>query len=133
MNNKKEGIISFDDYIIKEIHYRLNPQFHSNDPVEIKMNIEHGHIIQDDQMRIQIQLILFENAEANNDPFEMKVVMEGIFSKANENTDLEAFVPNGLAILFPYIRAIVSTYTASANIPPLILPTININSIINDK
>ena len=37
---------------------------------------------------------------------------------------------NAIAILYPYIRSIVSVYTSSINVPPLILPVINVNALI---
>lgn len=36
------------------------------------------------------------------------------------------FYPNSLAILFPYIRAFVSTLSLQANSSPMILPTVNL-------
>lgn len=36
------------------------------------------------------------------------------------------FYPNSIAIIFPYVRAMVSTLTLQANIQPIILPTINL-------
>lgn len=38
----------------------------------------------------------------------------------------EYFYPNSLAIIFPYIRAFVSTLTLQANIQPVVLPTVNL-------
>ena len=38
-----------------------------------------------------------------------------------------------VAILYPYARALVSTYTSNANIAPLILPTINVNQFLKNK
>ena len=39
------------------------------------------------------------------------------------------FYSNSIAILFPYIRAFVSTVTLQANIPPMIIPTMNLSSL----
>lgn len=39
------------------------------------------------------------------------------------------FYRNCIAILFPYVRAFVSTLTLQANIPPVILPTYNLSSL----
>jgi len=39
------------------------------------------------------------------------------------------FYRNSIAIIFPYIRAFVSTVTLQANIPPIILPTMNLSSL----
>lgn len=36
------------------------------------------------------------------------------------------FYPNSLAIVFPYVRAFVSTLSLQANIPPIVLPTLNL-------
>lgn len=34
-----------------------------------------------------------------------------------------------MAILFPYIRAFVSTVTLQANVMPILLPTVNLSSL----
>lgn len=39
------------------------------------------------------------------------------------------FYRNSIAILFPYIRAFISTVTTQANIRPIILPTMNLSSL----
>lgn len=36
------------------------------------------------------------------------------------------FYPNSIAIVFPYIRAFVSTLSLQANVQPIILPTMNL-------
>lgn len=44
----------------------------------------------------------------------------------------EYFYPNCLAIVFPYIRAFISTISLQANVNPIILPTINLMGITED-
>lgn len=39
------------------------------------------------------------------------------------------FYSNSIAILFPYVRAFVSTLTLQANIKPILLPTLNLSSL----
>jgi preprotein translocase subunit SecB len=39
------------------------------------------------------------------------------------------FYANSIAILFPYLRAFITTLTAVANIKPLILPTLNLSAL----
>lgn len=41
------------------------------------------------------------------------------------------FYSNSIAIIFPYIRAFVSTITLQANIAPIVLPTLNISALEN--
>lgn len=44
----------------------------------------------------------------------------------------EYFYPNSLAIVFPYIRAFVSTMTLQANVQPVVLPTINLMGLTEE-
>ncbi len=39
------------------------------------------------------------------------------------------FYANSIAILFPYVRAFISTLSLQANFPPMILPTLNLSSL----
>jgi Preprotein translocase subunit SecB len=39
------------------------------------------------------------------------------------------FYANSIAIIFPYVRAFVSTVTLQANILPIVLPTMNLSSL----
>ncbi|MDD4698438.1 MAG: protein-export chaperone SecB [Fermentimonas sp.] len=41
----------------------------------------------------------------------------------------EYFYGNSIAILFPYIRAFISTVTLQANLGPFVLPTMNLSSL----
>lgn len=47
-------------------------------------------------------------------------------SKLSLNDIPDYFYPNSLAIIFPYIRAFVSTVSLQANVKPVVLPTINL-------
>lgn len=42
------------------------------------------------------------------------------------------FYPNSLAILFPYVRAFVSTISLQANVHPIVLPTINLMGLTEE-
>jgi preprotein translocase subunit SecB len=39
------------------------------------------------------------------------------------------FYVNSIAIIFPYMRAFVSTVTLQSNIPPIVLPTMNLTDL----
>lgn len=59
----------------------------------------------------------------------IKVSCEASFSFGN-NVSIEDipdyFYPNSLAIVFPYVRAFVSTISLQANVQPVVLPTVNL-------
>ena len=126
-----EGKISFDEYRVLEINYKLNTGFSINEPLDIAFKLGHDYQINKNNMTVQLGVRIFDDAEKNDYPFEMKVDIEGLFSFEG-HVDGEKFLPNALAILYPYVRAIISSYTSLANIPPLTLPTININKYLED-
>ena len=55
------------------------------------------------------------------------------FENVHDLSDIpDYFYPNSIAILFPYIRAFVSTMSLQANIQPILLPTVNLIGLTND-
>lgn len=42
------------------------------------------------------------------------------------------FYPNSLAIVFPYVRAFVSTVSLQANVQPVVLPTVNLMGLTEE-
>ncbi len=75
-----------------------------------------------------------------NLPFIASVEMEGRFELNNIDNPEEVMRINATAILFPYLRSALTQLTATANIRPVILPTINLaqtfescNKPISDK
>jgi hypothetical protein len=58
---------------------------------------------------------------------------EFVFSEQIELCNIPSFFyPNSIAIIFPYIRAFISTLSLQANTNPIILPTMNLTSLQED-
>lgn len=79
---------------------------------------------------LKLIFIAFDGNE-RDDPF-VKISCIGTFSFENIETIADIppfFYRNAIAILFPYIRAFVSSLTAQANITPMILPTYNLGEL----
>lgn len=74
------------------------------------------------------------NNDQNDSPF-VSVRCVGFFNFDNvsEITDIpDFFYRNAIAILFPYVRAYVSLITSQANLPGIILPTLNLSHLEED-
>ena len=82
------------------------------------------------KMEIMLKLNVFKGQEES--PFNMEVEVSGFFELEGED-NIARYEANAIAIMYPYLRAIVSTYTASANIAPVILPAINVNAMLKRK
>ncbi|WP_167955592.1 protein-export chaperone SecB [Anaerosporobacter faecicola] len=132
MKSQDKGIISFNSYEVRKIEFKTNDKF---DDSEVTMDVEMGadvHVHENNrEMIVDLELLIFKESEKNNYPFEMNVIIRGYFKMDCESEDsIEKYDANAVAILFPYARALVSTYTANANVAPLILPTVNVNEFI---
>ena len=128
--DKYKSKLIFNKYIIKEIEFKYHEEFKEK-PIDILFDIDkETKYIANKNMIVDLDVRIFEDNEKY--PFYMKVVLRGFFTIEN-NEDNINFEPNAIAILYPYIRLIVSTYTANANIMPLTLPVINVNKLLKDK
>lgn len=126
MENLKSSLI-FERYVVNRITFKRNENYNLEQKTNIQFSIAKNVKKIENRMEITLNTKVFENAEKNNYPFEMEVEITGYFAIENENNI--NFEPNAIAILYPYIRAIVSTYTANANVNSLILPPINVNNL----
>ena len=129
MENIKSMLI-FERYIVNRVEFIRNENHDSGQKTKIQFSIYKDVKKTDNKMKVTLDTKIFENAQENNYPFEMNIQITGYFSIENESK--LNFEPNAIAILYPYIRAIVSTYTANANVNALILPPINVNKFIQD-
>ncbi len=98
--------------------------------LSVEINQKGGEIPETNLFKLEIETKITNNLET----LTINVVTVGLFefNPSLENKD-SFFKLNGPAILFPYIRAYISTLTALSGIPPIILPTLNIASMIDKK
>ena len=126
------SVLKFLSYKVNEVTLKTNEEFvEEKEGTPISLSIKPTITIEEKKMNIKLTVEIFKNAKEKNYPFEMIVETTGFFEAEDEKP--EKFVKNAIAILYPYVRALVSTYTANANINPLILPDINVNKLIEDQ
>lgn len=137
MKEEVRSVLQFQNYIIKKVKFEYNFECEENDEgVNIDFDIDVDFQISEDNssMATILRVTIFDNPVDNNYPFSMELEMVGFFSmEMGGHADINSFKSNAIAILFPYVRSLVSAYTANANVEPLILPTININRYMRDK
>lgn len=126
----------FQDYVVNDVEFKLNKEF-KEEPITINFNISKNVVFNEKEPTIAyvtINTVVFENAEENNYPFSLKVSIEGKFEVKEASKEEKEYLVNinAVAILFPYVRSLISTYTANANVPPLILPPINVTKMIDE-
>lgn len=135
--SKYEGVISFLDYRVTSVTFELNQNYDADkETAGVNIEAKSDFDISDEKtnMITTLQIRIFGDEEGNY-PFKMNVELEGLFELSSEikNENIRKYYANALSILYPYARAIVSNYTANANVEPLILPTVNIWKMINSE
>lgn len=121
----------FNNYIVDKVYFKNNPKY-EGDEASLEFSVFPNITVTDDRenMVVELTVNIFEDAVKKNYPFEMSVTVIGFYSMHVQGEDIIKYQKNAIAILYPYIRAIVSSYTANANVNPLLLPTINVNKLI---
>lgn len=132
---ERESTVSslrFENYKVNKVEFKANEIKQQKQAWNLKFNINNTTEVNKERNRMKITLAIniFEGVE--DAPFSMKVEISGFFELVGED-DITRYEANAIAIMYPYLRAIVSTYTASANVSPVILPAINVNAMLKNR
>lgn len=94
--------------------------------------IPKGEFIKDKSMfKLYLGVIItLKKCELEANLVEIDCYSEFVFSEQIELCNIPGFFyPNSIAIIFPYIRAFISTLSLQANMNPIIIPTMNLTSL----
>ncbi len=121
-----ESAFQFVGYRISKIQFDISDNFN---PKELKISqsidIQQNY---DTTNKKFVEVILDVSISNENDSFTFFIRMKGGFLGTEEIPQdiFEKFsTVNAPAIMYPFVRSIITSYTALASIPPIILPTIN--------
>ena len=112
---------------------KVKIDFDSNTRKELKIAFVPSGVFKqtETESTFELKLVFSAQDEVRSEPF-IVIECNSIFKFADNISFEEVpsfFYANSIAILFPYIRAFVSTVTLQANILPLVLPTMNLSSL----
>ena len=127
-----KSCLSLKNYVVKTMMFSLNESFNFNSTATISLSPEFTrNITKIDNDNVAVNLIFCIDNKKGDMPFSMEVNIEGMFYLENwEQPDLFPLIrSNSVAILFPYLRTLVSMITANANIAPYVLPVMNISAM----
>jgi preprotein translocase subunit SecB len=132
MSDDLKSVLSFEHYIVESVDFKVNLKFEKKSKVDVTFDLKRN-VEYDEKSRVGVVSVtttLFDEFQEKNYPFYMQIKVIGYFKiETSKHDPVDLLRVNAVAILFPYIRALVSTYTAGANIQPLILPAINVNNL----
>ena len=123
---------SLKNYRFPQIHLNLSHLVDEREIVDVSISIIPQGIykqsIQEYLLKVHCQLLL----QGDRDSPMVDVHCEAVFG-FNEDLSIgqipDYFYPNSVAIIFPYVRAMISTLSLQANTIPVILPTMNLTNL----
>lgn len=130
--------INFDNYQIKNFIFKNNNNYIGNDK-EIKLDFNFGvsPAFTEDKKKAKItlscQLFTEETYEHDLSPFFLNIEVDGFFSCGKEDIDIEDFIVNSTAILFPYMRSFVSSFTSLSGIETITIPPVNVYELLTNS
>ena len=134
-SEKKYLALNFKRYLVNSIDFKYNPEYTGG---KAKMDIDFGHsmAVKNNEARVSLRCMLFRKAKKEEKPFHLEVLMTGIFEFQTEMVGKELnniLRQQAINILFPYLRALISNITGNTGLPPIILPLINVNQLIQNQ
>ena len=133
--------LQFKDYFLNEVWYRKNPNFdQTNSTINLQPELSAQILIKKSENLAYVNLVTKQgNINFEDSAFEIIVDIVGEFTFTLDETefdiDFETFLKeNGLAILWSYIRPIVSDMITRGNeFPNFILPVVNVKKMLSDN
>ncbi len=123
---EKEAQFRFVNYRITESAIQIDPEREPND--ELEVNFEQTIGVHETENRMR--LLLNTTISDKDSVLSIAVKAEGFFefdTELDEEMKDGFFNQNAPAILFPYIRAYISTLSTLSGLKPIILPTLNLS------
>ena len=121
--------LKFLDYKVQNANFSLTPNIAPNKNYKITPKISCNVRRTPERLFCVFTVELAKGEEPI--PFEFKVVGIGTFS-LDRNEDAKSYAVKAAETTFPFVRQSVAGLTQLANIPPYVLPIINIEEILSD-
>ncbi len=123
--------INYIHVALTKLDFKLNKNFKppKKDGIPVDINVKAKSSFSPNKKNLTVELSVALFSTEKNRPFSMKVTVEGVFA-GKDYEQLKKFAKvHAIAHLFPFVREIVGNTTMKANIPPLLLPPINLSAI----
>lgn len=129
--------IRIERYFVNKASFVRNSSFHG-DTKQFKISprfYRHISMETEELYVVTIGVIIDGKEEENPLPFCVDVEVGGVFRLTNVSEDekKKALCANASFILFPYIRATVSSIMSVSGVSPIILPVMNVNRVFAEQ
>ena len=132
MSKEIASKLRFNDYAVDRMVFVRNHGFDDSEDEELELKFNFSsevHLSNDKTKGIVILTckLFDEDFNESSIPFFLELTMRGYFDC--EDVNFEEFELNSMAILLPYLRSTITSFTAQAGISPVIIPPINVFNV----
>lgn len=126
----REAAFSLKGYNFPEVRMNLEGIISGQNHFNIDVIPEGEFSAKNKSFLLRFVFKAFLDTEVENPCVNIKCVGLFEFKDVKSILDIPSyFYANSIAILFPYVRAFVSTVTLQANFQPIVLPTMNLSDL----
>lgn len=142
ISDKYKSPFAFHGFRVKNMQFTTNESCEGENfqaDFDLDSSITYSENVEERFCTISLYASLFKKfaAEGKEYPFILEVTVDGYFSALKRDFTTENFSKiaekNGVAILFPYLRSIFCDASKMANVPPVLIPSINIVELLRYK
>lgn len=127
-----KSTLQFRGYLIKQMMYKEFSQMSDSEHVDISPKFDYAiSELGGGEYLLRQKVMIGDVKNESGLPFFIMVDLVGKFLLENVDDADKCMKTNAMAILYPYMRATVSFLTTTANIPSVIMPTINITKMVD--
>ena len=125
--------LKIDKVRVDKSEFRFNTNFNDQPEIRLDLNVKYDvdFMVSVDNESSGIVLLecgVNSNEEFKDVPFVIEVTIVGFFSV--EKGRIQEYFVNAVSVLFPYLRAHISTLTSISGIPSVTLPSINVIKLL---
>lgn len=135
--SREDALIKSESTLVAKKIYIESMSFHRKEVSDGNLRLSKSSIgksinpIDDNKYKCSLMLKLLDE----NETTVLEVIVSGIFEFRAELKDEQKqiiILKNTMAILFPYLRSQVTLMTSQPDVEPVVLPVININSLLQN-
>ena len=128
MSEIKKAAFGLIDFRVNQFNFKYDDSFDSK-KVSIEFNPRGEFNTKDGVYNLYINFRAF-NKKNDIEFFNSEIMGVFLFTNVDAVSSIPSFFyKNAIAILYPYLRAFVSTVTLQSNISNILLPTMNLGSL----
>jgi preprotein translocase subunit SecB len=124
-----KSTLKFDTFVVEKMNFSITKPIPDNSDVSIEIEPQFSRKIikiTENEYDMLLGVLINDESKPGAIPFNAEVVVKGRFLLNGIDNHEKHLKINAVAILFPYLRATLSTLMALANVEPFFIPPINL-------